>query len=215
MLKAGAPAIILLLGAAAAGFSSPAAAQDETPAPNGAAVEQATVSIGRRTSVVGEPFARRPDGPSDAFSIARDAQAELRRVGCYEGEVNGFWSSSSRMAAQRFLDRVNAKLPVDKPEDALLALLRGKNDHVCGQCPRGEALDPAGRCMPTALLKRSAASVVTGSLSDLPGVPVHAHEERPSSEQESAATAGQRSKPKPPGYWGRLMWKFDRALGLN
>ena len=209
MLKAVAPAFLLLMVVAIGGFSASATGQEKSPTLNAAVSEEAVVSIGRRIGFANESLAKSLDGPSDAFSIARDAQAELRRVGCYEGEINGFWSPSSRAAAQRFLDRINAKLPVDTPEDALLALLRGKSDLACNECPRGQGLDAAGRCIPTALLKRSA--IVTGSLPDAPAPPARTTDERFSTEP----TDGERSQPKPSGYWSRMMWKVDRALGLN
>jgi hypothetical protein len=152
-------------------------------------------------------------GPNDSFSITRDAQRELQRLGCYDGEINGDWSQSSRAAAERFLDRVNAKLPTDEADVVLLALLQGQKGFVCSQCPPGQMLDPRGRCTPTALLKRSPAPVVTGSLHDVPGVPARANDEP--TEQASATTGGQQSQLKPSGYWRRLIWKMDRALGLN
>jgi hypothetical protein len=154
-------------------------------------------------------------GPNDSFSITRDAQRELQRLGCYNGEINGIWSQFSRAAAERFLDRVNAKLPTDKADDVLLALLQDQKGFVCSHCPPGQMLDPRGRCMPTALLKRSAAPVVTGSVADVPAAPALANDERSRTEQASATTGGQRSQPKPSGYWRRLIWKMDRALGLN
>jgi hypothetical protein len=211
MLKAVTPAFLLLMGVAIGGFSASTSAQEKSP--EASASEELVVSIGRRTSFVSEPIAKGRDGPSDAVSIARNAQVELRRVGCYEGEINGFWSPSSRAAAQRFLDRINAKLPVDTPEDALLFLLRGKSDLICNECPRGQGLDAAGRCMPTALLKRSA--IVTGSLPDAPAPQARTNEERSSTAPESATTGSERSQPKPSGYWRRMIWKVDRALGLN
>jgi hypothetical protein len=209
MLKAVTPAFLLLTGVAVGGFSASTSAQEKSPTLEATAAEEVVVSIGRRTSFVSEPIAKGRDGPSDASSIARHAQAELRRVGCYEGDVNGFWSPSSRAAAQRFLDRINAKLPVDTSEDALLALLRGESDLVCNECPRGQALDAAGRCMPTALLKRSA--IVTGSLPDAPAPPARTTDERIPTESPGS----ERSQPKPSGYWRRMIWKVDRALGLN
>ena len=53
-------------------------------------------------------------GPgTDPAALARDLQRELRRVGCYSGDLNGVWSMTSRRAMKAFTDRVNAALPVD------------------------------------------------------------------------------------------------------
>ena len=196
-------------------ISTSAAGQEASSAPDASAPEQAHITTRRQTTLVAEPVASRPVGPNDSFSITRDAQRELQRLGCYDGEINGNWSQSSRAAAERFLDRVNAKLPTDEADDVLLALLQGQKGFVCSQCPPGQMLDPRGRCTPTALLKRSPAPVVTGSLADVPGVPARANDERSRTEQASATTGGQQSQLKPSGYWRRVIWKMDRALGLN
>jgi hypothetical protein len=195
--------------------STSATGQEAVSAPNASAPEQARVTTDRQTALAADRVASRPVGPSDSFSITRDAQRELHRLGCYDGEINGVWSQSSRAAAERFLDRVNAKLPTDKADDVLLALLQAQKGFVCSQCPPGQMLDPRGRCTPTALLKRSAAPVVTGSLADVPEVPARANDKRSPAEQASATTGEQRSQPKPSGYWARLIWKVDRALRLN
>jgi peptidoglycan hydrolase-like protein with peptidoglycan-binding domain len=208
-------AVLLAFLALSMLFSTSAVGQEASSAPNASAPEQALVTTGRQTTLVAEPVAARPAGPNDSFSITQDAQRELQRLGCYNGEINGIWSQSSRAAAERFLDRVNAKLPTDKADDVLLTLLQSQRGFVCSQCPLGQMLDPRGRCTPTALLKRSAAPVVTSSLPDVPGVPPGANDEHSSTEQASATAGGQRSQPKPSGYWARLIWKVDRAFRLN
>src|SRR5262249_43468961 len=48
--------------------------------------------------------------PRDRDSLARELQKELRRVGCYEGELNGVWTPATRRAMKTFTDRVNATL---------------------------------------------------------------------------------------------------------
>ena len=135
-------------------ISTSAAGQEASSAPDASAPEQARVTTRRQPTLVAEPVASRPAGPNDSFSITRDAQRELQRLGCYDGEINGDWSQSSRAAAERFLDRVNAKLPTDKADDVLLALLQGQKGFVCSQCPPGQMLDPRDRCTPTALLRK-------------------------------------------------------------
>jgi len=48
--------------------------------------------------------------PNDVVSITRELQKELKRVACYDGEVNAVWTSSARKAMKDFLDWVNASL---------------------------------------------------------------------------------------------------------
>jgi peptidoglycan hydrolase-like protein with peptidoglycan-binding domain len=91
--------------------------------------------------------------PKDRDALARELQKELKRVGCYEGEVNGVWSPSTRRAMTAFMDRVNARLPVEKPDAILYAIVRGEREQVCGKaCRVGEALTQDGRCVPAAIL---------------------------------------------------------------
>jgi hypothetical protein len=59
-------------------------------------------------------------------------QAALRRAGCYSGPVNGVWTASTRAAMGEFTARVNARLPVDRPDPVLLALLETHNKMSCG-----------------------------------------------------------------------------------
>jgi hypothetical protein len=74
-------------------------------------------------------------GPRDPASLARQLQSELRRVGCYDGELSGVWSPRTRMAMKAFTDRVNASLPVDKPDQILLALVQSHQGVVCTPSP--------------------------------------------------------------------------------
>ena len=72
----------------------------------------------------------------DAASVTRAVQAGLKRAGCYVGPVNGRWSASTRNAMAEFTTRVNAQLPVEKPDPVLLALVETHSDVSC--LPDGE-----------------------------------------------------------------------------
>ena len=108
------------------------------------------------------PPAERPQpsvgpGPmSDPAALARMLQRELKRVGCYDGEVSGVWSPASRAAMKAFTERVNASLPVDRPDPVLLALVQGHQGRACGDnCPTGEARTANGRCLPVAFIGKA------------------------------------------------------------
>jgi peptidoglycan hydrolase-like protein with peptidoglycan-binding domain len=95
--------------------------------------------------------------PGDQGSLAQNLQRELARVGCYDGQINGVWTTSTRQAMKAFLERVNATLPIHQPAGVLLALVQGQRVTICGaSCPSGQALADDGRCMPTAFLSREA-----------------------------------------------------------
>ena len=100
---------------------------------------------------VGEP--QRPaTPPADRVSLTRELQRELRRVGCYDGELSGIWGSSSRLAMKKFTDQVNAKLPIDQPDYILLRLVQGHPQRACnGPCPPEQAPANDGRCLPDAI----------------------------------------------------------------
>jgi hypothetical protein len=92
----------------------------------------------------------------DRASLARELQRELRRVGCYEGEINGAWTNSTRRAMKTFTDRVNATLPTEVPDYILLSLLRSHPEEgTCASCPAGQGLEE-GRCVPHAILAKNA-----------------------------------------------------------
>jgi peptidoglycan hydrolase-like protein with peptidoglycan-binding domain len=91
--------------------------------------------------------------PNDRSFLVRTLQSELQRVGCYDREINGFWTTSTRMAMQTFLQRVNAALPTDEPDAVLLSLLQAHKDTACGKsCPAGQGFAPSGQCLPNALV---------------------------------------------------------------
>jgi hypothetical protein len=83
------------------------------------------------------------DLPADKAALTRQLQRELKRVGCYAGDINGVWTTSSRVAMKAFVDQVNASLPIHSPDPVLLSLVRGHPDGTCvATCP------PAGVCEP-------------------------------------------------------------------
>jgi len=99
--------------------------------------------------------------PRDRDSLARELQKELRRVGCYEGELNGVWTPATRRAMKTFTDRVNATLPVDEPDAVLYVMVQSQQERVCGKpCPVDQGLSVDGRCVPNAILAKAARSAV-------------------------------------------------------
>jgi hypothetical protein len=81
-----------------------------------------------------------PSAPrfDDDRSLTRAVQAELRRADCYNGPINGVWTASTRAAMGEFTARVNARLPVDRADPVLLALLETHNKISCtADCSTG------------------------------------------------------------------------------
>ena len=99
----------------------------------------------------------RPADGDARQELVRDLQRELKRVGCYDGEINGAWTASSKRAMAAFTERVNATLPLDEPDYILLTLVQGHGAQACGRgCPTGQGMSESGKCLPRAVLAQSA-----------------------------------------------------------
>jgi hypothetical protein len=117
-----------------------------------ASMEPTVVTVtqrpGKHPVALGQALAPRGHG-----TIGHQLQEELKRAGCYAGEVNGAWTTSTRRAMQAFMERVNAVLPIDQPDGILLALVQGHPGKVCGApCPIGQGLSRDSQCVPKAIL---------------------------------------------------------------
>jgi hypothetical protein len=114
------------------------------------------VTVAQRRAWPAVPPEPRSSVSKDRATIGRQLQTELKRVGCYDGDLNGAWTRSTREAMRTFLDRVNARLPIDEPDGVLLALVQASNGTICGErCPPGQGLSHAGECLPNAILART------------------------------------------------------------
>ena len=99
----------------------------------------------------------RPADVDARQELVRDLQRELKRVGCYDGEINGAWTASTKRAMAAFTERVNATLPLDEPDYILLTLVQGHGAQACGRgCPTGQGMSEFGKCLPRAVLAQSA-----------------------------------------------------------
>jgi hypothetical protein len=88
----------------------------------------------------------------EPLRLVRDLQRELKRVGCYAHDIDGEWTTGTRKAMKDFAERVNATLPVDRPEPSHLTLLQSHRDIVCRDtCRAGESLAD-NRCSQTQLV---------------------------------------------------------------
>ncbi len=125
-------------------------------APETASTQVVTQTVGQ-SRVASDPATQRAVAvPNDRASLARALQRELQRVGCYDGEISGNWSTSTRMAMKAFTDRVNASLPTDAPDYILLSLVQRHEGRACGTgCPTGQLQSDEGRCVPSAVLAKA------------------------------------------------------------
>ena len=146
-------------------FSSQFAALKPTPAiarPAAGDVAARDVALGPwRSAVVTlaadtSPVVPKTAAPLDSRSraaLAREIQAELKRVGCYGGAIDGSWGTASKRAMVAFIERANASLPLNEPDDILLLLVKSHAPGTCGiSCPVGQSLSRNYRCVPDAIL---------------------------------------------------------------
>jgi hypothetical protein len=135
---------------------SPGAASPPVPAKRSAPSTWTTVVTANPGAAARTRPAPHADAGAARYELARDLQRELKRAGCYYGEIDGDWGPGSKRAMTEFADRVNAALPIEEPDVVLLALLQAHAGQVCGRaCPAGQGLDADGRCLPHAILARA------------------------------------------------------------
>jgi hypothetical protein len=103
-----------------------------------AGAEQTTPEAGKTTE------APLPQGATRQ-ELAQDMLAELKRIGCYFGSINGNWAARSQLALDRFNRLAKLELPLDEPQQASLDALRGwKGLH----CPIEQAVPPRFKQLP-------------------------------------------------------------------
>lgn len=73
----------------------------------------------------------RPTPLQSPRELAASIETELARAGCYDGEPKGRWSAASRQAMRNFTREANARLPVDRPDAVLFALVSGNPSIRC------------------------------------------------------------------------------------
>ncbi|PPD06161.1 MAG: hypothetical protein CTY28_14665 [Hyphomicrobium sp.] len=137
---------------AAATATIPSASSPPAGAPPTDTAALATVTIATpSTTSIGQT-----SGADIQRRLAREIQAELKRVGCYSGRLDGSWGDRSRSAMTTFMARVNAQLPTTEPDVFLLSLIKGQTDAVCGPTCSGNEVSEGGRCVARTVVADSA-----------------------------------------------------------
>jgi len=99
--------------------------------------------------------------PYEPLGLVRDLQRELKRVGCYPHEIDGAWTPGTRRAMKDFTDRVNAALPVERPDPAQLFLLQRHPEIVCRETCRLGETSADTRCFASSQLASEKKSATT------------------------------------------------------
>jgi hypothetical protein len=113
--------------------------------PDSALRKQAEARVAALESEVAKPAPANP--VVDTHELARSLQFELKRVGCFNGAVNGEFDDATKAAWHIFTKLTSISLPDDVSLDAVKAV-RGIDKRVCPLvCPDGERIR-ADRCVP-------------------------------------------------------------------
>jgi hypothetical protein len=116
------------------------------------------VQVDEKTSRVPVGKTETAAAPLDRAGLTREIQRQLKRVGCYKGDVTGAWTPSVRQAMQALTERANASLPINEPDPVLLAMVQSQEPGACSAaCPSGQDRVGDGRCVPSALVASAAA----------------------------------------------------------
>jgi len=139
----------------------------ELPAPSDAVSPELTaILLPSRSTREDTKAASQPSNDSEPARLVGDLQRELKRVGCYAHDIDGLWTSATRKAMRDFADRVNAVLPVVRPEPPQLVLLRSHPEVVCREtCRVGGGADD--RCLvssPAAVESKKTEATTAGPL---------------------------------------------------
>lgn len=159
-----------LIASQKAGASQPAERTVEARATVSSTGELRVTNGVRSTAPIATPrlAATQPADDASRYELVRSLQRELRRVGCYWGEIDGSWGGASKRSMIAFNERVNSALPIEQPDYILLSLVQGHTGQACGKdCPAGQAMSDAGRCIPSVVLtKRTPAREPTPAVSN-------------------------------------------------
>ena len=89
-----------------------------------------------------------PSSAADPHELARSLQFELRRVGCFDGAVNGEFDNATRAAWHNFAKHASLKIPDDLSSDAIKTV-RGIDKRICPLiCPMASARKANGALQP-------------------------------------------------------------------
>jgi hypothetical protein len=106
--------------------------------------EQRMAALGAEAAQLTRP----PPTPQlDSAEITRSMQLELKRVGCFDGAVNGEFGSTTRAALANFAKLAALTLPQQDPSPDALKAIRGFDKRVCPLvCQAGERVE-GERCI--------------------------------------------------------------------
>jgi peptidoglycan hydrolase-like protein with peptidoglycan-binding domain len=80
----------------------------------------------------------RASAATDRASLALDMQKELKRVGCYSGDIDGKWGEGTRKAIRLFAEHAKVAVPSGEPTQVALDALMARKDRACPEQNAGD-----------------------------------------------------------------------------
>jgi hypothetical protein len=157
--------------------SRPIGASAATPA---VPISQTVYVPTRQTAAVPAATAAQELPRTPNLDLVSQLQHELTRVGCYQGDINGTWTPSTRRAMEAIVRQLNAKLPTARPEPAHLALVQSQYARICDPCPTRDENQFGRRCANSA-----SRGVLAASIAPPISEPKAADLRKPESEQKT------------------------------
>jgi hypothetical protein len=88
-----------------------------------------------------------PASPPDAPDLARSLQVELKRVGCFEGAVDGVWGSITKGALAEFVRHSKLEVPSDVPTSIAVETLKSQRARICPLDCGANRIERNGACV--------------------------------------------------------------------
>jgi hypothetical protein len=79
--------------------------------------------------------------------VTKELQAQLHRVGCFEGAADGVWGEKTKVALVEFVRRSKLDVPTGAPTSIALDAVTSKRDRICPlDCGAGR-IERNGQCV--------------------------------------------------------------------
>jgi peptidoglycan hydrolase-like protein with peptidoglycan-binding domain len=87
--------------------------------------------------------------------LTRQLQAELDRVGCNPGTIDGVWGEKGRGALERFARQAKLSIATGEPTLAALEALKGQQGRICPLECGPSTVERSGQCVATGAPERA------------------------------------------------------------
>ncbi len=120
---------------------------ERAPTAEAAPAPQAAPPANIQTAMLTLPDKREVETPLAGGALVVEIKKELRRLGCYQGRIDGDWKGDAASSVENFARHARLGSPPRQPDTGFLDTLRGKTSRVCPlECGSRET-ERNGRCV--------------------------------------------------------------------